>query len=204
MSLSPSSKSRKRVFVVGQIADLCLVSPRTVQEWIDGGLLRGHRLPESNERRVHRDDLISFLKQIGNRRALELLDGPQEDARSVIVVGAEKAWWREFEKQFADRADVALVYAAQAVEVGWQCGRKVPAAVVVDFAVSKADAVSLALWLTGKWPGLAVAGLVPEDYGPGAVQAVRGYGFGELWKKPAAAGAVAQWVGEQIRKESLK
>ncbi len=56
------------VFTTGQVAYVCRTSPRTVSKWIDQKLLRGVRLPGSQDRRVDRADLIAFLDRHGMRK----------------------------------------------------------------------------------------------------------------------------------------
>lgn len=51
----------EEVFTTGQIAKLCMVASRTAAKWIDRGMLKGWRLPGSNDRRVSRSAFIAFL-----------------------------------------------------------------------------------------------------------------------------------------------
>lgn len=52
----------KKVFTTGQVAKICRVAPRTVSKWIDSGRLKGYRVPCSQDRRVTRMSLLSFLR----------------------------------------------------------------------------------------------------------------------------------------------
>jgi excisionase family DNA binding protein len=47
-----------------RIARLLQVSPRTVANWIDAGLMGGEKLP-SGRRRVHRDAVVQFAQERG-------------------------------------------------------------------------------------------------------------------------------------------
>lgn len=51
----------RKVLTTGQISTLCSVAPRTVSKWIDTGLLKGHRIPGSKDRRVLYSDLKAFM-----------------------------------------------------------------------------------------------------------------------------------------------
>lgn len=42
------------ILTTGIIAKLCGVAPRTATKWIDSGLLKGFRIPGSQDRRVTR------------------------------------------------------------------------------------------------------------------------------------------------------
>jgi two-component system, OmpR family, response regulator RpaA len=55
----------KQVFTTGDVARICHVSPRTVSKWFDSGRLRGYRIPGSEDRRIPRADLITFMKTYG-------------------------------------------------------------------------------------------------------------------------------------------
>lgn len=52
-----------KVFTTGQVATICGVAPRTVCMWFDRGLIRGYRIPGSNDRRIPREHLVKFLKE---------------------------------------------------------------------------------------------------------------------------------------------
>jgi excisionase family DNA binding protein len=52
-----------KTYTSGQVAKILRVAPRTVQTWIDQGILKGYRLPNgSKDRRVLEPDLINFAK----------------------------------------------------------------------------------------------------------------------------------------------
>ena len=53
----------KDVFTTGQVAIICCVASRTVNKWIDNGLLIGYRLPGSLDRRVSIESLEKFAAQ---------------------------------------------------------------------------------------------------------------------------------------------
>jgi len=52
-------------FTTSQVARICKVSPSTVIKWVDGGLLKGYRIPGSRHRRILRECLIEFLEEHG-------------------------------------------------------------------------------------------------------------------------------------------
>ena len=60
--LSRSEKfSRKNVFTTFEVAEICDVTPVTIQNWIDKGWLRAYRTP-GGHRRVRKEALLSFLE----------------------------------------------------------------------------------------------------------------------------------------------
>src|SRR5881398_2167414 len=58
---SVSSTRTKRYWGTQRVARVCQVSPATVANWIDQGLLKGHKSP-TGRRRVEADDLKAFLR----------------------------------------------------------------------------------------------------------------------------------------------
>ena len=51
------------VFTTAEVAKICKVAPRTVSKWFDSGRLKGYRIPGSQDRRIPRQRLISFLSE---------------------------------------------------------------------------------------------------------------------------------------------
>lgn len=80
--------STKQVFTAGQVAEVCKVASRTVTKWFDSGRLKGFKLP-GGDRRIPREELISFLKEHGMKTVIEELtkqpfqDNPLQIARNA-------------------------------------------------------------------------------------------------------------------------
>lgn len=53
------------VFTTGQLARICHTCTRTIIKWIDGGLLKGWRVPGSKDRRVTEQALLEFADANG-------------------------------------------------------------------------------------------------------------------------------------------
>lgn len=60
----------QELYTTGQVARICGVAPRTVSGWFDSGLLKGYRIPGSQDRRIPREDLMVFLEVHGMHHAL--------------------------------------------------------------------------------------------------------------------------------------
>jgi two-component system response regulator RpaA len=58
------TKGRK-VLTTGEVAEICNVASRTVGKWVDGGLLKGYRIPGSRDRRIPIPELMQFMKEYG-------------------------------------------------------------------------------------------------------------------------------------------
>lgn len=57
--------SKGNILRIGQVAEICNVSPRTVSKWFDTGQLRGYRIPGSKDRRISVDQLVRFMRAHG-------------------------------------------------------------------------------------------------------------------------------------------
>lgn len=55
----------RQIFSTGQVAFICMVSTRTVCKWFDSGRLKGYRIPGSQDRRIPREFLTTFMKEYG-------------------------------------------------------------------------------------------------------------------------------------------
>jgi two-component system response regulator RpaA len=56
---------RKIAYTTGDVARICNCAPRTVSKWFDAGILKGYRLPRSQDRRVPHDNLLEFMQNHG-------------------------------------------------------------------------------------------------------------------------------------------
>jgi excisionase family DNA binding protein len=56
---------QNKVMTTGQVARVFSVNINTVIKWFDEGKLAGFRLPRSNERRIYRESVLSFMKEHG-------------------------------------------------------------------------------------------------------------------------------------------
>src|SRR5437762_2265071 len=84
---SVNSPRTKRYWGTQRVARVCQVSPATVANWIDQGLLKGHKTP-TGRRRVESDDLTPFLRsqETSVPRECEVVNGHE-----MVVVEADNA-----------------------------------------------------------------------------------------------------------------
>src|SRR6188768_4104289 len=84
-----------------QAAKLCGVSHKSIERWIDAGLLPGYRTP-GGHRRVHRADLLGFVQARRTVEARSTLIGPAKgDAPRVLVVDDDATILMLFKEFFA-------------------------------------------------------------------------------------------------------
>src|SRR2546427_4174717 len=87
---SVNSPRTKRYWGTQRVARVCQVSPATVANWIDQGLLKGHKTP-TGRRRVESDDLAAFLRAHGMGVPPEL---ERSAGREAVVVVEDDAGYR--------------------------------------------------------------------------------------------------------------
>src|SRR5687767_8652527 len=129
----------KKVFTTGQVAKICKVAPRTVSKWFDSGRLRGYRIPGSQDRRIPREHLIRFLKEHG----MPLGELEDEAMGKILLVGAD-ATVRANLNELMGNDDFKIESATSGFEAGIQAESLHPDCVVVDFAMSRPEAVLIA------------------------------------------------------------
>ncbi len=52
-----------KVLTTGDVAEICNVASRTVTKWFDKKLLKGYRIPGSQDRRIPIAELVRFMKE---------------------------------------------------------------------------------------------------------------------------------------------
>src|SRR5438093_8198812 len=90
ISVSVSLAKGKRYWGTQRVARVCQVSPATVANWIDQGLLKGHKTP-TGRRRVESDDLAAFLRAHSMAVPAEL---ERSHGREVVVVVEDDEGYR--------------------------------------------------------------------------------------------------------------
>ncbi|MFH1550084.1 MAG: response regulator [Planctomycetota bacterium] len=110
----------KKVFTTTKVGKFCGVTQQTVIKWVDSGLLRGFRLPNSRDRRVTETALLKFMKK--HSIPTEVLDDKLKTR--VLVVDDEETVGKFFEALFQDEKSVALRVVTRGFDAGivrdWQ------------------------------------------------------------------------------------
>src|SRR5438876_11047495 len=120
----------RRYWGTQRVARVCQVSPATVANWIDQGLLKGHKTP-TGRRRVSGDDLIAFLRAHAMAVPPELERGSGPDM--VVVVDDDPAYLKALVLTIErSDLDVEVVEAANGVDALLEIGRVQPALIVLD------------------------------------------------------------------------
>ena len=128
----------KRYWGTQRVARVCQVSPATVANWIDQGLLKGHKTP-TGRRRVDAVDLAAFLKAHEMALPPELQNGNGHDV--VVVVDDDPGYLKALVLTI-ERSDlnVEVVEAATGVDALLEIGRVQPALIVLDYSLPDLNA----------------------------------------------------------------
>src|SRR5437899_9695794 len=135
---SVSSTRTKRYWGTQRVARVCQVSPATVANWIDQGLLKGHKTP-TGRRRVEAEDLTAFLRAHEMSVPPELEGGNGHDV--VVVVDDDPGYLKAIVLTI-ERSDLNLevVEAATGGDALVEIGRVQPSLIVLDYSLPDLNA----------------------------------------------------------------
>src|SRR5213076_1888183 len=198
ISCSVSLPKQKRYWGTQRVARVCQVSPATVANWIDQGLLKGHKTP-TGRRRVEAEDLTAFLKAHEMGVPPELEGGNGHD---VVVVDDDPGYLKALVLTI-ERSDLDLevVEAATGVDALLEIGRVQPSLIVLDYSLPDLNAPQVIQRLLE--PGrrldaevMVVTGGMPEQ----AAVALRQMGVKVILNKSAGMPAVVDAMREALRR----
>lgn len=181
------------------MARVCQVSPATVANWIDQGLLKGHKTP-TGRRRVVAEDLVAFLHAHRMAVPSELERGDGHDV--VVVVEDDPGYLRALVLTIErSDLDVEVVEAATGVDGLLEIGRVQPSLIVLDYALPDLNAAQLIQRLLE--PGrqldtevIVVTGGMPTD----ATAALRGMGVKVIVNKAEGMPAVVEAMRQALQR----
>ncbi len=160
--MSAANGDGKHYLTSGDLARLLGVAPKKACELLDEGTIPGgRRLPGSDARRVHRDDLADWLATRGMTREYRELTGEPLAPPPVLLVGCPAVLAEAL--GLVLRESVACAGDLFAAGLAVAEGR--PRAVVLDAGqTGRAEATAAARALAGREAPPAVVALVPEDW----------------------------------------
>jgi excisionase family DNA binding protein len=109
---------REKVFTTFQAADYCRVSPFTIRNWVESGVLPGYKTP-GGHRRILKRDLDEFLK----RHGMPGPEGTLSRTRSKVLVVDDDASVNDFVSKVVTQID-GEAEVAVALD-GFEAGAKV-------------------------------------------------------------------------------
>src|SRR5438093_570035 len=202
ISVSVSLAKGKRYWGTQRVARVCQVSPATVANWIDQGLLKGHKTP-TGRRRVGADDLAAFLKAHEMSVPPELENG--NGTQFVVVVDDDAGYLRAMLLTIENSdLDVEVVEATNGVDALLEIGRVRPSLIVLDYTLPDLNAPQVLQRLLE--PGrkldaeiIVVTGGIPEM----ATKQLKDMGVKVIVNKSEGMPAVMEAVQEALRKRKV-
>ena len=189
----------KRYWGTQRVARVCQVTPGTVANWIDQGLLKGHKTP-TGRRRVASADLADFLRAHGMAVPPDLVVA-EAQREKVVVVDDEPAYLRALMKMIA-RSDLAveIVPATNGMDALIEIGRVAPAVVVLDYKLPdlNADQVVERLLEPGRGMGAEVV-VVTGGIPPEAEARLRQVGVRKVVQKVDGLDVVIEAIRQALR-----
>ena len=146
---------RKEVYRTGEISRICQVAARTVCKWIDSGILRGWRVPDSTDRRVMHKTLVQFMRDRGMGELTAAI------LRRVLFVGLSAS------EQVAvcglESEDYLVVAAANGFDAGVIFAEHNPDTVVIDLSIGRSEGLAIGRRIKAVKPEAALIALASED-----------------------------------------
>jgi two-component system, OmpR family, response regulator RpaA len=185
------------------VAVVCQVTPATVANWIDQGLLKGHKTP-TGRRRVAADDLEQFLTAHGMAVPPELRPGEERGeerrAERIVVVDDEPAYLRALVKmlEYAELG-VEVVAATTGMDALLEIGRARPLVVVLDYKLPDLNADEVVQRLLEPGRGLGAEVVVVTGGMPSEAEArLRQWGVRTIVNKVDGMDAVVEAVRRAV------
>jgi len=197
-----SLPKQKRYWGTQRVARVCQVSPATVANWIDQGLLKGHKTP-TGRRRVEADDLTAFLRAHDMAVPTELANG---NGHATVVVVADDPGYLKALVLTIERSelDVEVVEAATGVDALLEIGRVQPTLIVLDYSLPDLNAPEVIRRLLE--PGrqldvevIVVTGGMPET----AAVELREMGVKTIVNKVAGMQAVVEAMQQALKRRKV-
>jgi CheY-like chemotaxis protein len=197
-----SLPKQKRYWGTQRVARVCQVSPATVANWIDQGLLKGHKTP-TGRRRVEADDLAAFLRAHDMAVPTELANG---NGHAMVVVVDDDPGYLKALVLTIDRSDldVEVVEAATGVDALLEIGRVQPTLIVLDYSLPDINAPEVIRRLLE--PGrqldvevIVVTGGMPEA----AAVELRQMGVKTIVNKSAGMQAVVEAMQQALKRRKV-
>ncbi|GAB5540096.1 MAG: response regulator [Salibacteraceae bacterium] len=122
-------------FTTGEIAKFCGVTLRTVIRWIDGGKLKGYKLPGRGNNRVLKEDLLAFLEEY-NMPVPEALKSKEDPL--VLIVDDEPEMAKAIQR-IAKLAGLRSIIANDGFQAGIMLADYHPVLMTLDLSMPGLD-----------------------------------------------------------------
>jgi len=158
----------KDYLTTGQVAKLMGLSQRGICCLCDDGRLPATKVPgRGHDRRIHQADLAEFCVRHGYLRVLPALS--RAFAPAVMSYTSSLQWGKRFAAELEGRLAVTMVLTSY--ELGWECCRQRPLALVLELGLSGSAEAVKHLYHLDPRPILVL--LVPDDCRPAQADTLR-------------------------------
>ena len=185
MARKKSRQTGPVYFTTFQVAKCLGVSPPTVVNWVNSGLLTAHRTP-GGHRRIKREDIITFARENEYPLAPDLLGGsPASMGRKVLIVDDEP----DFSGMVRDYLVLKGGYDVEVAESGFAAGLTIarfkPHFIVMDILMPDMDGFEVLRMLQDDPEMRAIPVIACTNYGdPHIEERVRREAFIGYLEKP--------------------
>jgi len=132
----------REIFTSGQVAKILRVSSRTVNKWLDAGLIEGYRLPGGSEdRRFTRQNIISFIHK--HNFPQEILG--DEFLIPILTVACSDEFRESVELTFTKEDGYTHIHTSNIIHAGVLGAVHRPVCLFVDLSIGQIDANNLAI-----------------------------------------------------------
>ncbi len=191
----PEKLASKKAFTTFEVAEICDVTPVTIQNWIDKNWLRAYRTP-GGHRRVLRDDLLKFLESRNMPHIFNERTGPPK----ILIVDDEKNFTELIRDiLLLDNPEYEIEVAHDGFRAGLLYGNYKPDVVLLDLMLPGVDGFEVCRQIKQSSGGgdtvvIAITGL--DD--PGHKDRILTLGASHFLQKPVDTSRVRDLVRQSI------
>lgn len=191
----PEKLASKKAFTTFEVAEICDVTPVTIQNWIDKEWLRAYRTP-GGHRRVLREDLMAFLESKNIPHIFNERTGPPK----VLVVDDEKNFTELIRDiLLLDNSEYEIEIAHDGFRAGLLYANNKPDVVLLDLMLPGVDGFEVCRQIKQSGGGanttiIAITGL--DD--PSHKERIMNLGASHFLQKPADTAQIRDLVRESV------
>ena len=129
----------KTIYTTHEVSRLLHVNPRSIINWIDQNLLSSYRTP-GGHRRIHRDDLVAFLRKHQIPTPASLVEGGNFN---ILIVDDEPEI-AQIIKTFLEReGGLEISTASDGITALIEVGRNKPDVLILDIMIPGVDGIEV-------------------------------------------------------------
>jgi len=149
------------VFTTGEAAKICRVSQQTIIRIFDSGQLKGFRVPGSKFRKIPRQELKRYCRTTG----IPFVHPDDDGVANIIVISQDQELTDTLRQELSTGQCFKVTSVASNFDAGIEATSSNPAAVIVDFAIGRPEALQACKSLreNDDLSGVTTVALLPDD-----------------------------------------